>query len=440
VPSEGDDNSSQEIGSTAATPTKEPDGSATDGDGDGSMGSPPDANPPVRVASLARPMRTEEVPRPSPSACLAPTPMLEAALGGASALAGGGEDAQAALEEMRLQECCQIRAVFGEQRVFFVIRLWVGDIMELLQQTPSATGVAGSGDDDDGAGPQLPPELLGMGSFGHRYFSRGTALPVEGVGLKLLNANAIAGPQSSPMCAGPRPTSMPYRSPSLRFWAAPCPPRPVRLSPNAYAASLRGLIIPTPENLKFETIQPVMLREFANRCDQCTDLHFAPLSKQLQLMRAATEKAPLRIGDYFCTRHSNLGGAVQAAFHLITGSSEGSASDEISTAVHRALKRVVGDCHACHIAELSLPLLLLDTGTSESSLPYAVAQRRSENALRALKGALSQLADELAPSEPPELGVINLVLPPSCAQSINARMPSVVESTITFLRHSFQCV
>lgn len=32
-------------------------------------------------------------------------------------------------------------------------------------------------------------------------------------------------------------------------------------------------------------------------------------------------------------------------------------------------------------------LLVQDIGTSESSLPYAIAQRRAENALRALKGA-----------------------------------------------------
>merc|ERR1719436_1149594 len=153
-----------------------------------------------------------------------------------------------------------------------------------------------------------------------------------------------------------------------------------------------------------------------------------------------TKDKPLRNGDYFCTRHSNLDGVVQVAFHLLTGSSEAPSSDEVPAATHRALKRIVCDCHRCHVAELFFPLLLLDIGTSESSLPYAVAQRRAENALRALKGALTRLAEELAPSELPWLQVINLVLPQSCMQSINPGIPTVAETTLTFLRHSFQCV
>merc|ERR1719226_262117 len=125
------------------------------------------------------------------------------------------------------------------------------------------------------------------------------------------------------------------------------------------------------------------------------------MADQLEAVKAATSEAPLRSGDYMCTRHSNLGGAVQVAFHLLTASSEAPASDEVPAVLHRALKRIVCDCHRCHVAELSFPLLLLDIGTSESSLSYAVAQRRAENALRALKGALTRLADELAPSETP---------------------------------------
>merc|ERR1712048_1329728 len=161
---------------------------------------------------------------------------------------------------------------------------------------------------------------------------------------------------------------------------------------------------------------------------------------QLQAVHSSTANAPLKSGDYFCTRHSNLGGLMQVAFHLITGSSEAPASDEVPAALHRALRRIVSDCHRCHVVELTLPLLLLDIGTTESSLSYAVTQRRSENVLRALKGAFTRLAEELAPSELPELQVVNLVLPASSAQSISAGLPSIAESALTFLRNSFQCV
>lgn len=344
--------------------------------------------------------------------------------------------------EGRIQEWAEVRAVFGQRRVFFVLRLWVGDVMDLLRD---ATGEGGHADDGDGAGPQLPPELVGLGSYGDHCFAWGSGLAAsERVGWPLIQSSVIAGGlrqgvggAATPRAGGIRPRTA-FRSPSFRFWEAPVLPDPVRLSPNAYAACLRGLIIPTPENLKFASTQAVMLREFSSRCDQVTELHFASLPEQLRQVKAATEDIPLKCGDYICTRHSNLGGALQVAFHLLMGSSEAVATDEIPPSVHRALKRIVCDCHTCHVGELSLPLLLLDIGTSESSLPYAVAQRRSENALRALKGALTQLAEELAPSETPNLGVLNLVLPASCATSIGAGVPSVAESALTFLRHSFQ--
>jgi len=229
-----------------------------------------------------------------------------------------------------------------------------------------------------------------------------------------------------------------FRSRSLRFWDPPALPPAVRLSPNAYAERLRGLIVPTPENLKFEAA--VMARELAAQCERVTDLHFPPLQEQLDSVQALTKSAPLRNGDYFCTRHSNLAGKVQVAFHLLTPSSEGHAEDEVSTATHRALKRIVCDCHRCHVAELSLPLLLLDIGQTESSLPYVMAKRRADNALRALKGALTRFVEELAPSETSELQVLNLVLPASCAQRVNAGLPSVAETARTFLQHSFHCV
>merc|ERR1740121_2184210 len=262
-----------------------------------------------------------------------------------------------------------------------------------------------------------------MASYGHRYFARSSGLPLAGSAWPCFAPADIAGP-------GLRSQGSVMRSPSLRFWKPPSMPPPARLSPNAYAERLRGVVVPTPENLKFETSQAVMLRELATRCERVTDLHFPSLKGQLAAVQALTEGAPLRSGDYFCTRHSNLGGTMQVAFHLLTTSSETSSGDEVPAALHRALKRIVCDCHGCCVAELSLPLLLLDIGQSESSLPYAVAQRRAENALRALKGALTRLVEELAPSELPGLQVLNLVLPSSCTLSMRAGVPSVVETTL----------
>jgi len=414
----------------------------------------------AKVARIGDPLSADIFCSPQVKSSMTASPPAPLAIATQSkSVAAGDESPSMSLEsqqgkrpsvssrEPRLQECAEVRALFGQRCVFFVLRLWVGDIMDIMQDVPSAAETRVEDDwapnDFDGAGPQLPPELLGLTSYGHSYFARASGLPIDGLGWPRIRAAAVS---SGPMGAGIgiSPPGLQgqnvFRSASLRFWEAPTPPSLVHFSPNAYARRLRGLVIPTPENLKFDVTHAVMLREFAARCERVTDLHFPALSAQLELVRSASREPPLRTGDYFCTRHSNLGGVVQAAFHLLTSSSDVPGGDEIPASMHRALKRIVCDCHRCNVAQLSLPLLLLDIGTSESSLPYAVAQRRAENVLRALKGALTRLAEELAPSELPGLQVINLVLPLSCAQSVHAGIPSVVQKTLTFLQNSFQCV
>ena len=171
-----------------------------------------------------------------------------------------------------------------------------------------------------------------------------------------------------------------------------------------------------------------MLRELGTRCER-TDFHFPPLKKQLE----AVKQKQLVPGDYFCSRHSNLGGRLQVAFHLIVASDSHSA-DELPKSQHRALQRIFWDCHRCHVAELTLPLLLLDSGTSETSLPLKLAQRRAEQVLRLVKSALTEIAEQ----EQQGLEVVNLVLPASAMQGVKGT--SVVSATQSFLRNSFQCV
>merc|ERR1712217_706721 len=165
----------------------------------------------------------------------------------------------------------------------------------------------------------VPQDLLGISSYGHHYFARGSGLPVQHNGwpqIRSISGGSTYSTRGSATTSGVAPASQGlkgqgvFRSPSIRFWEAPTFSSPVRLSPNAYADRLRGLLIPTPENFKFEPSQAVMLGKFKNISDQVTDLHFPPLDAQLQRVKNATTEEPLRTGDYVCTRHSNLGGLV----------------------------------------------------------------------------------------------------------------------------------
>ena len=348
------------------------------------------------------------------------------------------EDASLAIPAgSRLTQICEVRTVFGRQ-AFFVLRLWIGDVMDFAGA--AAESEVPTADDGDGAGPQLPKTFLGIDSYGRQNSTvAGSTYVNQPSGLPRIRA-AWAKTRALPnhIVRGQFGGIPFFQSASLRFWGAPRLPPPVALSPNAYSDRLRAIVIPTLAHLKFETSQASMLREFATRCSRVSDFHFSPLSEQLQAVKAQEQHGPLRAGDYFCTRHSNLGGQVQAAFHLLVAAD--SPADEIPAPVHRGLQRMLRDCHRCRVSELTIPLLLSDIGTFETSLPYAVAQRRAENSLRALKGALTALTDDLSPSEMPGLELINLVLPLSCSQSVSSNVPSVASTTQTFLRHSFQCV
>ena len=119
------------------------------------------------------------------------------------------------------------------------------------------------------AGAPGPPGVGGAAARSSRHYHRG------------VRGDMVMGPSTQCPC-----------------WGPPRLPPPVVLSPNAYADHLRGLVIPTPENLNFEVTQAVMLREFASRCNRVTDLHFAPLTEQLQAVNRSTASAPLKSGDY----------------------------------------------------------------------------------------------------------------------------------------------
>ncbi|CAL1149331.1 unnamed protein product [Cladocopium goreaui] len=321
-------------------------------------------------------------------------------------------------EDSRLTKISEVRATFG-RNVFFVLRLFVGDVMEFAGGITETSAE----NDADGAGPQLPSDFMGLESYRcDSYTSSLAACQSQDITI-----------QSAPAMSQTSENS--FKSSSLGFWQSQSFPR-LQLSPSAYSDRLRALIIPTPANLQFDTVQVSMLRDFEARCQRMTDFHFPPLKDQFEAVKRVG--GVFRPGDYFCTRHSNLG-RLHAAFHLLVAADAHSA-DELPASLHRALRRIFSECHRCHVAEVTLPLLLLDIGTSDTSLPFAVAQRRAEQSLRALKSALTELADELSPYEAPTLNVVNLVLPISALQSVAKGTSSVASTTQSFLQNSFQCV
>ena len=73
-------------------------------------------------------------------------------------------EASKSLGVSSLSKISEVRTTFGP-KAFFILRLWVGDIMELACGEPSASSAASVADEDDGAGPQLPRDFLGLESY-----------------------------------------------------------------------------------------------------------------------------------------------------------------------------------------------------------------------------------------------------------------------------------
>ena len=155
--------------------------------------------------------------------------------------------------------------------------------------------------------------------------------------------------------AKPRPSLHSSVSASLRFWrpdlGLEANSAAVALSPNAYSNGLKGLIIPTPENLKFDTLQVSMLRDLDSCCKKRTDFHFPSLQKQFQeaQTQALLKEEHFQPGAYFCTRHSNLCGRLQVVFHLLIPSDAHQLDELPESIAHRALSRIFADCHRCQV-------------------------------------------------------------------------------------------
>ncbi|KAJ3056747.1 hypothetical protein HK097_004608 [Rhizophlyctis rosea] len=136
---------------------------------------------------------------------------------------------------------------------------------------------------------------------------------------------------------------------------------------------------------------------FVNRCKRSTEFHFDDFETQLQRIGSEFPKNEsgeviLRDGDFFITRHSNLG-LVQVVFHLcIDESNEGELTSR-STLItgYRSILRVAQrwDVHS-----ITLPLLLLpDTvalSPKSSNATEAALMKRAELVLKSTKGLIME--------------------------------------------------
>ncbi|CAG8475851.1 4584_t:CDS:2 [Paraglomus occultum] len=135
--------------------------------------------------------------------------------------------------------------------------------------------------------------------------------------------------------------------------------------------------------------------EFFQRCKESTEFHFDDIDYQLKLieedfMRSASDDAiPIREGDFFITRHSNLP-LVHIVFHLVIDF-ESIERSEISqrSPVIAGLRNILRTVNRFDITAISIPFLLLPSNVdvfADLSVDENILYKRGELVLKCTKG------------------------------------------------------
>lgn len=236
-------------------------------------------------------------------------------------------------------------------KVHFILRLYAGDLLDTFT-------FGTCDDDDDGAGPQLPSWFTGTDSHQHAYVYN-SGYPIAPSRRARLRTRQ-GGPKRP---NGPPPE---ISTPSVLLCQLGEPRIPPRLSSCAYAATLNAVLLPIPSTLRIDAGHHA---SFAKLCEASTDIHFQSFENQLAAIRDLNP--PLAEGDYFVTRHSNMGGTITVVFHLLVPSDE-SPDAHVPQTVLDGLGRILRVCamHAVNTLSLYVFIHNIDSCKTKNEFRY----------------------------------------------------------------------
>jgi len=276
----------------------------------------------------------------------------------------------------------------------FCIRLVIGELTGVLD-IPDMNVV------EDGCGPQIPPWCTGLQSYRYKY----TYDPYF------------------PSYTKPSRTNCPgYSSPSFLYWNL-SESKTTSLSAQAYGSQLNALVLCT--HWVANAPDSSTVKEIHRRLKLRTDVHFQSLDEQL------AQAPPLQTGGFVCTRHSNLGGSVQAIFHtLVPHTAE---TNVVPERVHKSLQRIIETADSSGVTSLWIPVLFMDaTGVSLSALPYENARKRIEEVVKTIRSAMGNL------NHNGSFEVVNLILPSMTAfMKMGPKGAGLLDRTLHFIRDTF---
>ena len=168
-------------------------------------------------------------------------------------------------------------------------------------------------------------------------------------------------------------------------------------------------------------------------CRASTEFHFDEISEQIRNIRNSHSTNPLKQGDFFVTKHSNLAD-IQVVFHLIVDSPNSTSIDVLLTqnsSILVGLKNILQIAAQFDVENLTIPLFLL----SESEILAPESQNvvsRAEVVLQSIKNFLTQRQTE-------ELKTITLAISSSKATSAKVT-PALIKKISQVIHNTFSVI
>ncbi|KYQ89286.1 hypothetical protein DLAC_09946 [Tieghemostelium lacteum] len=173
-----------------------------------------------------------------------------------------------------------------------------------------------------------------------------------------------------------------------------------------YSDSLSAVILLTDPSLTFQSTSAE--KSFIKYCNMSTELHFDSVDKQIEQFRTSL-KSPVRNGDFFITKHSNLSD-VQVVFHLVIDSEIrsplGQSTLPTTSDLAKGLRNIILTASKYGIGNLTIPIALTDSDI-ELSITSNVLSQRLTSILSVTRASLSSLHDLTS------IQTVQFSLPPS---------------------------
>mgnify|MGYP002716836185 CR=1 FL=1 len=218
----------------------------------------------------------------------------------------------------------------------------------------------------------------------------------------------------------------------LKFCSNVSTPHRIQTAMSLYSNSLSAVVLLADESL---TSSVTTKSDFAKMIMNTSENHFPGLDSQFDLIKADLNRLKpvneqkqkngqnyrLKTGYVYITRHSNLSEA-HVVFHIVTDDSIRHSEINSRHPVILGLRNILKIAYIYDIANIYLPLLLLDQMYEDITIQWCL--KRAELILKCVKGFMIEMSSLLSISDS-ENKTIQFVVPKGISQELFTALSSI---------------